>query len=380
MKGNSRGIVFCAMAVLLCLWISPTASATETEYEVAVPDEFAGILEQLPQELRESLPDGIFSKDENDFSAGVGEMSNPAFLLSAVLEMLGVKIRESAGALCVCIGLVLLAAVLSQLSHLAGERAELRFCNRLCILCAVLSGSFGVLSGVIDYFSQLTAMITASIPAMGMLYAVGGNVGAAAANSATLTAALSVCGAFCGKSVVPVFGTCFALSMMTMIVPGIDLSGFVNLIKKTWMTVFGFLSLLLTAALSMQTLLAAKSDSLGMKSAKYVAGNLIPVLGGTVAGTLGTLGASVELIRSSVGICGMLLLLLLLLPSLLHILVLRLVYMRAGALARTLGCGDEAGLFGELTSLYGYLAGTACVCTVVFFISFALLCGCGTAY
>ncbi len=382
-KQIKKIVAFMTAGIVCIFGIVFNGFAADTDVDsqsIGIPQEFDDILAQLPDRLRDALPQGIFSDDPDVFSESVGQMTGPAYLLKTVLELLGVKLQDSLALFCTCIGLVLLSALLRRLASMFGDAPHLRICNRLCILAALTGGSYAILSEVSAYFSQLTAFIGACIPVMGTLYAIGGNVGAAVANNAVLTSALTVCGIFCGKSILPVFGGCFALSLVDSLSQEINLSGVINLVKKTWMTVFGFLSLLLTASLSMQTLLATKSDSLGMKSAKYVAGNLIPVFGNTVAGTLGTLSASVELIRSSVGICGVLLLLLLLLPSLLHLLILRLVYMSIGAVSGLLACNEETALFNELTSLYGYLAGAACICTVVFLIAFALLCGCGTAF
>jgi hypothetical protein len=80
-----------------------------------------------------------------------------------------------------------------------------------------------------------------------------------------------------------------------------------------------------------------------------------------------------------VGICGVLLLLLTLLPTLVELLLYRLAWQIAASLADILGCESERRLLDEFASLLGYLIAAVAICSSVLFLAFTLLTHCVSA-
>jgi stage III sporulation protein AE len=130
---------------------------------------------------------------------------------------------------------------------------------------------------------------------------------------------------------------------------------------------------LLSLALSVQSALTSRADTLGMKGIKYAVGNMIPVVGGAVSGSLGTVAAGVSLLRGVCGLSGMILIALLLLPTLVWLLLLRATLRLAATAASLLSCDGEARLISEMASLHGYLAAAVSICGVTFVPALALL-------
>jgi stage III sporulation protein AE len=150
-------------------------------------------------------------------------------------------------------------------------------------------------------------------------------------------------------------------------------------VKKNYTTLLTFLMMLLLTMLSAQTLLASRADTLAAKSAKFAAGNIIPVLGGSISELLRSVSAGVGYLRGTVGICATLLLLLLLLPPIVELLLLRLTWQLGASLADLLGCDTEKKLLEEFSSVGGYLIAAMCICSSVLFLSFTLLVNCASA-
>ena len=137
------------------------------------------------------------------------------------------------------------------------------------------------------------------------------------------------------------------------------------LIKKWYMTLLGFVMFLLGVGLSAQSVLTSTADSLGMKGIKYAVTQMIPVVGGAISGTLGTVGGGIGMLRRVTGISGLILVGLLLLPTLVQLFLFRICYQAGAALASMLGCDSEAGLLNEVSGLYGYMIAAAVICSVV---------------
>ena len=104
-----------------------------------------------------------------------------------------------------------------------------------------------------------------------------------------------------------------------------------------------------------------------------------PAIGGSVAELLRTISAGVGYLRGAVGICAVLLLLMMLLPTLVELLLVRLCWQLGASLADMLGCDTEKRLLEEFASIHGYLIAAACICSAVLLLSFTLLAHCAAA-
>ncbi|MBO5293684.1 MAG: hypothetical protein J6B71_00320 [Clostridia bacterium] len=353
----------------------------DTESE-KMPSEFRDFLESIPDDIRDLLPDGLFSDGSDDVGEAVREMSSFSYLLHTILSLLGAKIGGCARILASVAGLLLLSAVCHTLQGSfgsAGIGRAFSFCTSLVIMLSLLSQSYSCLTSVTAYFKTLTAVSAALLPLLCVLYAMGGNVGAAAATSSGLTVFMTVLEEAVGKTVVPFCGLCMAFALMQSLNPALRTGTLISTVKKNYTTALAFLMMLLLAMLAAQTTLAARGDTLAMKSAKFAAGNLIPVVGGSVSELLRTVSASVSYLRGTVGICGVLLLLFTLLPTLIELLLLRLTWQLAASLADLLGCDGEKKLLDEFASLLGYLVAAVSICSSVILLALSLLTHCASA-
>ncbi|MBQ7347375.1 MAG: hypothetical protein IJW55_05410 [Clostridia bacterium] len=383
MKKNQ--LCFWLLLLILAAWLlSLPASAEDADETFAeeIPEEFTDFLDSIPDDIAELLPDGLFSSDSEKVGEAVSEMSDFSYLLQTVLSLIGANIGECAAILASVCGLLLLSAICNTLrtsfrSEQVGQAFS--FCATLVITVALLSQSYRCLESVTAYFSTLCTVSAAALPIMGVLYAMGGNVATAAAASSGLSVFMTVLEEIVGKSIIPFCGICMAFALIGAINPSLRTGTLLATLKKNYTTALAFLMMLLLAMLAAQTTLAARSDSLAMKSAKFAAGNLIPVVGGSVSELLRTVSAGVGYLRGTVGICGVLLLVLTLLPTLVELLLMRLVWQLSASLADLLGCDGEKKLLDEFASLLGYLIAAVSICSSVLFLSLTLLTHCATA-
>jgi stage III sporulation protein AE len=208
---------------------------------------------------------------------------------------------------------------------------------------------------------------------------MGGNVGAAVASSGGLAIYMTVLEQLVSRSIIPFCGVCMALALVHTLDPSLRTGMLSSTVKKNYTTALAFLMMLLLAMLASQTTLAAKSDTLAMKSVKFAAGSLIPVVGGSVSELLRTVSAGVGYLRGTVGICGTLLLVLTLLPTLVELLLLRAVWQISASVADLLGCEGEKKLLEEFSSLLGYLIAAVSICSSVLLLALTLLTHCASA-
>ena len=93
------------------------------------------------------------------------------------------------------------------------------------------------------------------------------------------------------------------------------------------------------------------------------------MVGGSVSELLRTVSAGVGYLRGTVGICGVLLLLYLLLPTVIRLFMVRLTWQLSASLADMLGCNTEKKLLEESSSLNGFLIAAVSICSSVLLLS-----------
>lgn len=381
---TKRGVLLCLpLWVALCLMLPITAQAAEaTEQSDTMPSEYHAWIDSLPPELFSLVPQELFSNDMEDVGHAVEEMSDFSYLLRTLGSLIGAEIDGCVRVLASVCGLLLLSAVFSALEssfRSAGIKRAFGFCTALIITLSLLAESSFCLEEVSRYFHNLNALTATFLPLNGALYAMGGNTGTAVASSAGLSVYMTVMEELIGKTILPFCGICMALALMGSIDSSLRTSGLLGTVKKNYTTALSFLMMLLLAMLAAQNTLGTRSDTLAMRSLKFAAGSWIPVVGGSVAEVLRTVSAGMGYLRGAVGICGVLLVLLLLLPTLVKLFLLRLTWQLCASAADLLGCDREKKLLEEFASILGYLIAAVSICSSVLLLSMILLARCASA-
>lgn len=374
-------LAFFSLILLLSL-LSPVAFAAEEGNDNSLPDAYQKLFEHLPPAILERLPDGALSNDAEEVGGAVGEMSSFSFLCKTVLSLAGLRLGDSLKLLASVVGILILSSVGRAFCTSFGKPEVARafsFLMTLIVVVTIFATGFGTIEGTVSYFETLNAFTSASVPLMGGLYVMGGNAAAAVATSAGLSLFMTVLEEIVGKSIVPFCGICLALALIGACEGGPRLGGLLSGLKKKYTLMLSFFMMLLLAMLSSQTVLGASQDTLAMRSAKFAAGNMIPVVGGSVGELLRSVSASVGYMRTSVGICGVLLLLFLMLPTLVELLLARTTWQICSFFAELLGCDGEKRLLDEFASINGYLIAAVAICSSVLFLTFTLLTHCAVA-
>ena len=369
--------LFFLFVLLFALPFSACAEETKT-----LPDAYRDLLDALPPSILEKLPEGAFSEETEMVGDAVGEMSSFSYLLQTVLSLVGLRLGECLKLLCTVMGILILSSICRTFCTSIGKPEIARafsFLMTLIITVAIFAKGFGTIESTVSYFHTLNTFTSASIPLMGSLYVMGGNAAAAVATSAGLSLFMTLLEEVVGRSIVPFCGICLALSLIGACDGAPRLGGVLASLKKNYTLLLSFLMMLLLAMLSAQTVLGASQDTLAMRSAKFAAGSLIPVVGGSVAELLRSVSAGVGYMRSAVGICGVLLLILLMLPTLVELLLARTAWQICSFFAELLGCDGEKRLLDEFASLNGYLIAAVAICSSVLFLTFTLFTHCATA-
>ena len=376
---KTKAFKICLILSLLLLLILPVggeeAESNAAGWETA-PSEYADWLGSIPQAIRDLLPASAGSASTSDIGSAAQEMSSFSYFLNTLLSLIGADLSGAGKTLALLCGLLLLSSVCSAFrSAFSNERIGQAFStvSALVITVSIIAEGYVCVEAITSYFEGLNNATVTLIPLTAVLYTMGGNVTAAISTPSVLSLFLTVFEQLIGNSIVPFCGILMAFSLMRAIDPSIRTGTISDTIKKNYTTFLAFLMMLLITMLTTQTYLSNAKDTLAMKSAKFAIGNLIPVVGGSVSDLLRTVGTGVSYLRGSIGVCAVLILLLTLFPTIIKLLLIRLVWQIAAALADLLGCDREKKLLDDMTSLNGYLIAAAAICSSVVFLALTLL-------
>ena len=156
--------------------------------------------------------------------------------------------------------------------------------------------------GVSSALSELSAFFGALIPIMTGLTASGGGGGTAAAQAAGMSLSLGAINMLSSNLLLPLVSVIFALSFVGALSGDGAVGALAGSVKSIFMWTVGILSTVLIASLSLQTVITGASDSLAMRTAKYAASGMIPIVGGAVSSTLATLASGISYAKSIVGV------------------------------------------------------------------------------
>ncbi len=123
----------------------------------------------------------------------------------------------------------------------------------------------------------------------------------------------------------PLINCFLAIGICSSIKSELNLGNLINTARKALTTGISLLSAAFVSILSVKTSVSARADMLGIRSVRFVINSIVPVIGGSVSEGLLSIQSYSSLIKSSVGIVGIIAITLVFLPAIIEIMLWRLV-------------------------------------------------------
>ena len=357
---RSAVLIFC---LLVMIFFSLGVDA------LSLPEGFSEVVDMLPEEAAERLPDGVFSEDGEKNGESLLQMLDGRNVLDILLDMVGDELFSSVRLFAELCGLLILSSVFSAICRAFSSdtlASAFRFCSVTVIFASVINMQRAHILATEAFFERLTALMSAMVPITGALWAMGGNLTTASVGTSQLYILISICQGLCAKSIVPVCCVFTALAICNTLSPDMGLRGLFGAFKKIYSFTLGGIMTLIVASLSAQTTLTAASDSTAARAARLVSVNVIPVVGGSVGETLRTVATGVQYLKSIVGIWGIIFIFLLVLPVLISLILTRLAFLLGSGMAEMLGCETEEKLLSELGGVYAIMVAVVAMSSVMF--------------
>ena len=354
--------------VLIFIFICPTITAFATNEESTLPEEYEDFIESIPEDIAELLPEGLFENSPDGIINAVKELTDWEYILDYVFNIIGLNSKEIIKAFAILLSLLILCALLKMFKNTLNNSAiecVVDLISGITIVVSIMEICKAPIESSMNLLNNMRIFVNSMSPTISAMYAMGGNLTSALVHNYGLIVFLSILENICIIALELILGLCMALTLSSVFVGNTDLLSLSNGIKKIFTSFWGIIMLVFTTVLSTQSLLASKADSLSSKTAKMFATQMIPLAGGTVGESLRTAGASVEYLRSNVGVVLIVILVILVAPTLISISLYRLMFIVANAMANLVGCEKEGRIIKEISSIYGYVLAILSVCAII---------------
>ncbi len=263
---------------------------------------------------------------------------------SKILEQILTPLYQDVAVQCTFLGqMVLLAIVYALLRQMIGNFSggSIRdICSimirAVAIVLLLQSGSVVLLYGQ-ETILRLANLMQLFLPVQLALMTVLGNIQTAGLLEPSLLFIVQIA-VWCFRTVLlPVVMIEFLLKLVNSFHDTYHLYGLATILRKLTITCIAFTTMLLLAVLSIQGIGGHILDSLSLRTAKYIAGTAIPIVGGTLSGLLETLLNGATMIRSAVGMIGLLAVMILTVLPAIKLLIIYFLYSFVAAILQPIG-------------------------------------------
>lgn len=273
---------------------------------------------------------------------------------------------------------VLIASIIFLSAALATFSAQTRI--EIALYAAVFSiatlVSVNVFDSVLAAVSAVKGCSTfmiSFVPVFTAILALSGKTVTSGAMNALLLGAAEVVSSVSSFVVLPLMGGYLALSISSSVSPLSNGWSMVESVKKLSTWIITLISTLFIGILGIQTAVNSAADSITLRTAKFILGTSVPVVGGALSEAVSTISASMELLRTSIGVYGVTALLFMLLPMVIELVLWRIVLMLNISLGELFSLNKITGMLKALDSMLGLLIGVILMVGGMFIISLTVV-------
>lgn len=364
MKKLILAIITAALAVLLFPF---SVSAEEISLgELAEEYGINEVSEALPYDAESFLRDKGISPDDPDSITKL----TPRTVISYMWE----KLKYSAAAPVRLFGIVLSVIILGAASGAAADSMGNKGSNGLYRTVTVMIAIILTVPSMESCIKNAAATLKSGsefmlcyVPVFAGISAAAGNAASSLSYNAIVLLIAEVSVNIASDMLMPVISVCMAMNIIDAVNPTFSLSSVTGLMKKITSLFLGFGMTVFTGLLSIQSIVGASADTLGVKAAKFVVSNFVPVVGSAVADAYSTMRSGLGLLRGAAGAFGIIALCVTLLPPVLETLCLYLAMTAGEAAAQMFGV-KELGTFFKGAASVLYLTAAVLACFGVMFV------------
>lgn len=342
------------------------------QYEALNLEEIKNSLDSETQNLFEKM--GIDPSDEKWVNKISGEG-----VFKHIKNFLSVGLKRPLKSGCAVFAVIIITAAITSFGNTDAANQTAIFASAAACGAIVATNVFSTVSASANSMKSICIFMLAFIPIFAGLVSLSGNAVTSVSMSTLLLTATESVSMISSFFIMPFMGGYLSISLSSTISPLIARSSIAELIKKISLWTFSLLSTVFVGILGIQTAVNSAADTLTAKTAKFIIGTSVPITGTALAEAAATVSASMGLLKSSIGIYGVVAIIFILLPTVAELILWRIIICLCSALSDSFSLLKIGDLLRAVDSMLSILLGLLLLVAGLFIISFSVVISVGKA-
>ena len=246
------------------------------------------------------------------------------------------------------------------------------------VLIIIALNSFHVaISYTQEAIDTMISFIMALIPLLLALIASSGGIVSAAFFHPVILFLMNMSGLFIQYVVLPLLFLSALLSIVSTLSENYKVTQLANLLKNWSIGLLGTFLTVFLGVISVQGASAAVTDGITLRTAKFLTGNFIPVIGRMFTDATDTVISASVLLKNTVGIAGVAILIIIAAFPAIKILMIAFIYKFAAAILQPLGGGPIITCLDIISKSVIYVFAALAIVSLMFFLSITVIIAAG---
>lgn len=246
------------------------------------------------------------------------------------------------------------------------------------VLIIIALNSFRVtIDYTIEAIQTMTSFILALIPLLLALIASSGGIISAAFFHPVILFLMNISGTFIQFVVLPFLFLATLLHIVSALTEHYKVTQLGNLLRNWSIGLLGIFLTVFLGVISVQGASTAVADGVTIRTAKFLTGNFIPVIGRMFTDATDTVISASVLLKNTVGIAGVAILLLIVAFPAIKILMISFIYKFAAAILQPLGGGPIIKCLDIISKSIIYVFAALAIVSLMFFLSLTVVIAAG---
>ncbi|MBM7651573.1 stage III sporulation protein AE [Neobacillus cucumis] len=228
-----------------------------------------------------------------------------------------------------------------------------------------------------EAIGTMTSFVLALVPLLLALIAASGGVVSAAFFHPVILFLMNSSGLIMQYIILPLLFLAVLLSIVSTISDQYKVTQLAALLRNWSIGLMGLFLTVFLGVISVQGASAAVTDGIAIRTAKFVTGNFIPVIGRMFTDATDTVVSASVLLKNTVGIAGVAILLIIVAFPALKILMISFIYKFAAAILQPLGGGPVIKCLDIISKSVIYVFAALGIVSLMFFLSITVIVAAG---
>lgn len=228
-----------------------------------------------------------------------------------------------------------------------------------------------------EAIGTMTSFILALIPLLLALMAASGGIISAAFFHPVILFLMNTSGLLIQYIILPLLFLATLLSIVSTMSENYKVTQLAQLLRNWSIGLMGLFLTIFLGVISVQGASAAVTDGITIKTAKFITGNFIPVIGKMFTDATDTVVSASVLLKNTVGIAGVAILLIIVAFPAIKILMIAFVYKFAASILQPLGGGPIINCLDIISKSVIYVFAALGIVSLMFFLSITVIVAAG---